>query len=49
MRTKEMRERDEKKRQYKYKYTLLRVRLPDRYVIQVRIILHILIFLVILF
>lgn len=34
LRTKEMRERDEKLRQYKYKYTLLRIRFPDRYVLQ---------------
>ncbi|VDO73186.1 unnamed protein product [Heligmosomoides polygyrus] len=34
IRTREMRERDEKQRQYSYKYTLLRVRLPDRYVLQ---------------
>ena len=35
LRTKEMRERDEKLRQYKYKYSLLKVRLPGRYVLQV--------------
>ncbi|VDM69825.1 unnamed protein product [Strongylus vulgaris] len=34
LRTKEMRERDEKLRQYTYKYTLIRIRLPDRYVLQ---------------
>lgn len=34
LRTREMRERDEKQRQYSYKYTLIRVRLPDRYVLQ---------------
>ncbi|EYB98770.1 hypothetical protein Y032_0128g1433 [Ancylostoma ceylanicum] len=34
LRTKEMREKDEKLRQYTYKYTLVRVRLPDRYVLQ---------------
>ncbi|KHJ90399.1 PUB domain protein [Oesophagostomum dentatum] len=34
LRTKEMRERDEKQRQYTYKYTLVRIRLPDRYVLQ---------------
>ncbi|WKY06240.1 hypothetical protein Q1695_006440 [Nippostrongylus brasiliensis] len=34
LRTREMREKDEKQRQYTYKYTLIRIRLPDRYVLQ---------------
>ncbi|KAJ1369083.1 PUB domain [Parelaphostrongylus tenuis] len=34
LRTREMRERDAKQRQYSYKYTLIRIRLPDRYVLQ---------------
>ncbi|KAK6751547.1 hypothetical protein RB195_003133 [Necator americanus] len=34
LRTREMREKDEKLRQYTYKYTLVRIRLPDRYVLQ---------------
>ncbi|CAI4228439.1 unnamed protein product [Auanema sp. JU1783] len=34
LRTKEMRERDQKLRDYRYKYSLIRIRLPDRYMIQ---------------
>ncbi|VDM53203.1 unnamed protein product [Angiostrongylus costaricensis] len=34
LRTREMREKDAKQRQYSYKYTLVRIRLPDRYVLQ---------------
>ncbi|XGW28180.1 hypothetical protein V3C99_008186 [Haemonchus contortus] len=34
LRTREMRERDEMQRQFRYKYTLIRVRLPDRYLLQ---------------
>lgn len=35
LRTREMRERDEKLRQYKYKYTLIRIRVPGHYFLQV--------------
>lgn len=34
LRTKEMRERDEIKRLYRYRYTLLRIRFPDGYMLQ---------------
>lgn len=34
LRTREMRERDEIKRVYKYRYTLLRIRFPDGYMLQ---------------
>jgi len=34
LRTREMRERDETKRVYKYRYTLLRIRFPDGYMLQ---------------
>lgn len=34
LRTREMRERDNVLRHYKYKYTLIRIRFPDRFVIQ---------------
>lgn len=38
MRTREMREKDAKSADYRYKYSLVRVRTPDRCLVQVRTI-----------
>lgn len=35
LRTREMRQRDELQRSYRYKYTLLRIRFPNRFFLQV--------------